>query len=124
MHCALGTDPEPFGCHHGLARDGQPTKLCGGYLVARQASREAFLEALEGAAKTLDHIEGLPDKVRADFDAWATTADTEGKMDVYQVARAYSRKAHEPPCELAGSASRGNGRPAESLSPSPPKARE
>jgi hypothetical protein len=56
MHCVLGTDPAPFGCHHTL-KDGEPTQLCSGYLLARLAP---FDEVKAGLARACASLDALP----------------------------------------------------------------
>ena len=87
LHCVLGTNPDPFGCHHGMIH-GQPTRLCAGYEAARRAPFAAVRGALGAVKEALAEREGQSDQVRADFDAWASQIDPGGKLDVYQIARA------------------------------------
>lgn len=91
LNCIVGIDPDDFACHHGM-KDGAPTKLCAGYLAAKLAPFEFTREALIRMMARLDGFEG-PDQVRADYDAWRASIDPEGKMDAYQLARAYAGRA-------------------------------
>lgn len=56
MHCVLGTDPAPFGCHQGL-KDGVPTKLCAGYVLAKLAP---FEDVKAGLARVRAKLDALP----------------------------------------------------------------
>ena len=90
MHCAIGTDPAPFGCHHGML-DGEPARVCAGWIAARQAPFESWQAAL---LTVLDRPEDDgPDDVRDDFDHWWPTVDPEQRMDVYELGRAYALRA-------------------------------
>lgn len=53
MHCVLGTDPAPFGCHHKVDKEGRPTKLCSGYMLAKAASFDAVKAAIGRVATKL-----------------------------------------------------------------------
>lgn len=92
LHCALGTDPDPFGCHHGM-KDGRPTKLCAGYEAARQVSFDEVAAIMERLKTRMDAMTG-PDDVRAIYDAWAAEADPDDALDDYQLARLYEK--HRP----------------------------
>lgn len=95
LNCILGIDDSPFGCHHGLD-DGMPSKLCAGYLAAKNAPWDVVKATLATLNARLANLEG-PDDIRADFDTWLLTHDPDGKMDVYEQARAYAKacKAEE-----------------------------
>lgn len=91
MHCAMGTDPSPFGCHHGM-QDGEPSRLCAGALAASRATLEQWkvgMGALIGALPS----DGVPDPIRDDFNAWREQIDPAGALDVYQLGRAYALRA-------------------------------
>jgi len=95
LNCVIGIDKSEFACHHGM-KDGEPTKLCAGYAAALLApfkdARE-ILAAMHQQLSRLDEQEktvGYVDEVRADFDAWYERTDPDGKLDVYQLARAYA----------------------------------
>lgn len=88
LNCTLGIDPDEFACHHGM-KDGQPTKLCAGYLAAKLAPFSFTKEVITDLYQKLEHLPDA-DTIRAEFDAWRTKADPDGKMDVYQLARAYA----------------------------------
>lgn len=88
LNCVLGVDTDRFACHHGL-KDGEPTKLCVGYIAARLAPFTLTREILFELGKRLDEQEG-PDEVRAAFDAWVSEIDPDRKMNDYQLARAHA----------------------------------
>jgi len=89
LKCALGQDADRFACHHGM-KDGQPKKLCAGYVAAILASHtlkeQVVLAMVEDLACLPEH-----DQVRADFDAWIAEVDPAGTMDDYERARWYER---------------------------------
>jgi hypothetical protein len=89
LNCVLGIDPAQFACHHGM-KEGNPTKLCVGYLASLLAPFEVTKAVLLELTKRLD-AQGGPDDVRAAFDAWFAEVDPAGEMDVYKVARLFSR---------------------------------
>lgn len=89
MHCALGTDPDPFGCHHGM-KAGEPSKLCVGYLAAQRAPFEAWKQGMSDMLATMPSDEN--DAIRADFDRWRAAIDPDRKLDVYQLGRAFARR--------------------------------
>jgi hypothetical protein len=91
LNCVLGIDRDRFACHHGM-KDGEPQKICAGYVAARlapwsevQAILSAFYEELRAIG------DDAPDEVREAFDSWLADADPEKRMDVYEAARAYAR---------------------------------
>jgi hypothetical protein len=92
LNCVLGIDKAAFACHHGM-RDGEPTKLCVGYLAARLAPIELARAEMVKLHERLAGMSG-PDEARADFDAWLTEIDPEGRMDVYDLGRAFAKRAH------------------------------
>jgi hypothetical protein len=87
MHCVIGTDPAPFGCHHGM-KDGEPTKLCAGFVAAQAAPFDLIRSKME---EMVGRLAALPpvDEVRAEFDAWAAKIDPDGAMDDYCRGRLY-----------------------------------
>lgn len=95
LNCVTGVDQADFCCHHGM-KDGDPTRVCAGYVAAKLAPFEItkqLLVDLMGGLNRFSSIEkgdGYVDSIRAEFDAWYVTADPEGKMDAYQLARAYA----------------------------------
>lgn len=93
FNCALGIDKDRFACHHGM-KDGEPSKICVGYIAARLAPFSALKEILAvlGEEMAKGQQDGDLDPVREAFDAWLMEADPGGKMDVYQVARAWLRR--------------------------------
>lgn len=88
LNCVLGIDKDRFACHHGM-KEGQPSKLCVGYMAARLAPHSFTKEVLVELGKDLDALAG-PDEVRAAFDAWLAEIDPHGKLDDYQLARAHA----------------------------------
>lgn len=90
FNIVMGIDRDRFACHHGM-KDGEPQKLCVGYMAAMLAPFSFTKEALAVMAKELDAMGDGPDEIRAAFDAWLAKADPEGKLDVYQAARAWAR---------------------------------
>lgn len=87
--CVLGIDTDAFACHHGMT-EGQPTKLCGGYLAALAAPWTVVKAATEELKIKLDDISANPgrrDEVREAYDAWVAVADPEGRLNAYQLAR-------------------------------------
>ena len=87
--CAIGVDPDPFACHHGM-KDGQPTRECAGYEAARRAPFDRAREAGERLLRVMRAAEG-DDEERAAFDVWAARIDPDFAMDVYQLGRAWER---------------------------------
>lgn len=91
LECVLGRDEASFGCHHGM-KNGEPKRLCAGYIAAYNATYTQVREVVTALLVELDKHKGKEDEVRTAFDAWLKETDPEGKMDVYQVARAYLSK--------------------------------
>jgi hypothetical protein len=97
LNCVLGVDRDRVACHHGM-KGGDPQRICVGYMAARLAPFSAVKEILPVlAAELAAHGEPLCDEVREGFDGWLKETDPDGKMDVYQVARAYQRRATVTP---------------------------
>jgi hypothetical protein len=92
LNCVLGIDKDRFACHHGM-KDGQPAKICVGYIAARIAPFSSVKEVMALLASEIAGPDGEPDEIRAAFDVWLTELDPEGKMDVYQTARAFQRRS-------------------------------
>lgn len=90
LDCVLGIDLDRFACHHGM-KDGQPGKLCVGYIAARLAPWSFTKEVLATLAKEIAGIGDGPDEVRAAFDAWLSKVDPKREKDDYQLAREFSR---------------------------------
>lgn len=91
LNIVLGIDRDRFACHHGM-KDGEPQKICVGYVAAMLApysQTKAILAAFYDELKDFDAAG--PDEVRAAFDAWLALADPEQRMDVYEAARAYAK---------------------------------
>lgn len=91
LNCALRIGPDRFACHHGM-KEGQPQKICSGYIAALLAPFSEVREVLSAFHDHLKLIEDSPDQVRSAFDAWLDHADPERRMDVYQAARAYAKE--------------------------------
>ena len=89
LNCVLGIDPNDFACHHGM-KDGKPTKLCAGYVMALLAPPAVVQAALLTVKSRLESLSG-PDAIREAFDRWWPTVDPNGEMDNYQLSRAYER---------------------------------
>jgi len=53
LHCVIGTDPAPFCCHQSL-KDGRPTMLCAGYMLAKMAPFERVKDEICVALSELD----------------------------------------------------------------------
>lgn len=93
LDCVLGLDKDRFSCHHGM-KDGEPTKLCVGYIAARNAPWSQVVLILETLKKDLDGMEGAgPDAVRAAFDAWVASLDPASWKDDYELARLFAKRA-------------------------------
>ncbi len=96
MRIVAGVDPDRFACHHGRDADGQPSKLCIGYVAARLAAPSFVHEVLATLKDDLDAAGGEgPDEVRAAFDTWLAKIDPGGKMDDYRRAREYNKHLKE-----------------------------
>lgn len=96
LDCVLGIDRDRFACHHGI-KAGEPRRLCAGYLAAMIAPFSFVKEVLDAAHKDLSEFnEGDADAVRDDYVRWLSEIDPSGKMDVYQIARAYALRADVP----------------------------
>lgn len=93
LDCVLGIDKDRFACHHGM-KEGQPQKLCVGYIAATLAPWSAIKEVVAAVKAELDKMDG-PDGVRAAFQTWYVETDPEKRMDVYQLARAYAMRFRE-----------------------------
>ena len=90
LNCVLRLDPDQFACHHGM-KEGQPQKLCSGYIAAMLAPFSEVKEILTAFHEQLAEIGDEPDALRAAFDAWLNRADPERRMDVYEAAREYAK---------------------------------
>lgn len=91
IKCAIGVDPDPFGCHHGM-KGGRPTKLCAGHFAAQRAPFDMMKAITADLARKLGALSG-PDEVRAAYDAWIAEIDPHGVMDDYARGRAYLRRS-------------------------------
>lgn len=94
LNCVLRIDPDRFACHHGM-KEGEPRKLCAGYIAAMLAPFSEVKEILSAFYAELARVEDQPDDVRAAFDAWIGRADPERRFDVYQAAREYAKHVVE-----------------------------
>lgn len=91
LNCALRIDKDRFACHHGM-KDGDPQKICAGYVAALLAPFSEVREILAAFHEELANIEdGEQDEIRNAFDRWLDGADPERRLDVYQAARAYAK---------------------------------
>lgn len=96
LDCVLGIDRDRFACHHGM-RDGEPKRICSGYYAAMVAPFSFVKEVLESVHKDLAAFkDGDPDPVMDDYLRWLSRIDPDGKMDVYQIARAYALRDDVP----------------------------
>lgn len=96
LDCVLQIDRDRFACHHGM-KDGEPGKLCAGYLAAMIAPFSFVKQVLESASKDLAAFDAdAPDPVRDDYVRWLGQIDPDGKLDVYQIARAYALRDDVP----------------------------
>lgn len=92
LNCTLGVDRDRFACHHGM-KDGQAKRICVGYIAARLAPFSSVKEVMAVLMEEIAKADDGTDPIRASFDAWLREVDPGGTMDVYQVARAYLRRA-------------------------------
>lgn len=90
LNCTIGADDARFACHHGM-KDGEPQKVCAGYIAAKLAPWGFTVEIVKALHDSLERIIG-PDLVRADFDAWLAGIDPNGLMDVYQASREWEKR--------------------------------
>lgn len=90
LNCVLGIDRDRFACHHGM-KDGEPKRICVGYMAAILAPFSQVKEVLVFMHENLGKDDG-EDDVREAFDKWLHDFDPKGKLDVYQVARAYQKR--------------------------------
>ncbi len=89
LDIVLGIDTADFACHHGM-KDGSPTKLCVGALLAKLVPFETVREHIGRLRDKLDAMSG-DDQVRLAFDRWWRSVDPEMTMDAYELANAYAR---------------------------------
>jgi hypothetical protein len=96
LDCVLLIDGDRFACHQGM-KDGEPKRICAGYLAAILAPFSFVKEVIASAHKDLDAFDDLaPDPVRDDYVRWLLKLDPDGAMDVYQIARAYALRDDVP----------------------------
>lgn len=89
LKCLTGEDEADFCCHYGM-KNGQPSRLCAGFVAAQRAPFDVFKNTLRTLS---DRLTLLPahDAERAAFDAWAAIHDPDGTMDDYERSRRYSK---------------------------------
>lgn len=96
LDCVLGIDRDRFACHHGM-KDGEPRRLCSGYLAAMIAPFSFVKEVVSSAGEDMNSFDDTaPDLVRDDYVRWLSKIDPEGRLDVYQIARAYALRDDVP----------------------------
>jgi hypothetical protein len=96
LDCVLGVDRDCFACHHGM-KNGEPKRLCAGYLAAMIAPFSFVGEVLAFAnAELAAFDEAAPDPIRDDYVRWLSALDPDGKLDVYQIDRAYALRDDVP----------------------------
>lgn len=86
--CAIGTDPSPFGCHHGMV-DGEPQKACAGWVASQLADFDVVKAITEQMKARLDALPKDADPIRDAFDAWIAEVDPTGALNDYQRGRLY-----------------------------------
>lgn len=87
--CAVGADSSAFACHHGM-KDGEPTKVCAGWLASQLVDFDVVKEITGRMAQALSaRREGDPDPIREAFDAWIEQVDPTGTLNDYQRGRLY-----------------------------------
>lgn len=102
LNCVLRIDPDRFACHHGM-KEGEPQRLCSGYIAAMLAPFSEIKEILTAFYEELAAIEERHDEVRTAFDKWLNHVDPERRLDVYQAAREYAKSEiseMQPPEEI------------------------
>lgn len=87
LKTTIGTDSAAFACHHGM-KDGEPAKLCNGWLAALAAPYPVVQSAVLRLNERLASVSG-PDEVREAFDRWIAEIDPDNRMDDYQRGRAF-----------------------------------
>jgi len=93
LNIVLRIDSDDFACHHGM-KDGNPTRLCAGYLHAKAAPFEMVKSEISAMKDRLADMSG-PDEVRAAFDAWRARSDPSSTLDDYQLARLFARSERQ-----------------------------
>lgn len=92
FNCTIGIDKDRFACHHGM-KNGEPSRICAGYaaaVIAPWSSVQKVLVWLKEQVDALPKSEaGARDEVRERYDQWLAGVDPDGKMSVYEIARAY-----------------------------------
>jgi hypothetical protein len=82
LNCSIGIDDSLFGCHHGM-KDGEPTKLCAGWVAAKLAPFDMMKAELIRLGERLDAATG-PDEIRQKFDEWVARVDPENRLNDYE----------------------------------------
>lgn len=90
LNTMVDIDKADFACHHGL-KDGEPQRLCAGYIAARLAPFRFTAAAIKEAKRLMEELRDGPDEVRAKFDAWVDTL-TGPVADVYELGRLYAKR--------------------------------
>jgi hypothetical protein len=88
LKCLTGEDSADFACHYGM-KNGQPVRLCAGFIAASRAPFDVFKSVLGTLAARMNNLP-CEDAVRANFDAWTAEHDPDGKMDDYERSRRYA----------------------------------
>ena len=91
LDCVLGLDPDRFACHHAM-KEGEPSKLCVGYVAASLAPPSIVREVVLECNRRLNEMKnGDTDEIREAFDRWRGEVDPDAKMNDYELARAYEK---------------------------------
>lgn len=105
FNCVMGVDPDQFACHHGM-REGVPTKLCAGYLLAKLAPWPEIQAECAKLKQRMDEAAG-PDEVRANFESWLNEVDPGRTLDDYALARLFARASSRTAQALSDRGPRG-----------------
>jgi hypothetical protein len=90
MNVLARVDGDAFGCHHGRTADGQPRRACAQWYIARRASKDEVLAAIQSVALPVDDAPEN-DPVGQYVAKWAAEVDPDGTMDAYQLARIWEK---------------------------------
>lgn len=96
MNILAGADKDRFACHHGM-KDGQPQKLCAGYIAASLAPFSYVKAGVEWLDARLAETADQPDEVRAAYQIWLAHEDPAGLLNDYQLARLYAKRGPVQP---------------------------
>lgn len=93
LDCIMDSDNAgPFSCHHGM-KDGEPTKMCVGYIAAKLAPFQFVKEMLAAMMADLAELdESAIDQITVGFDRWRAEIDRENTMDLYALGRAWAKR--------------------------------